>query len=57
MDGTVWIRRCCGCGVDDLGLSGGRPAIIAEADPVWRCPHCGETTWEAVGILLAVDHS
>jgi hypothetical protein len=55
--GAVWIRRCRGCGADDVDATFGRSSVIAAADPVWRCRGCGHERWDAIGMAMPADWS
>lgn len=52
MSGSVWIRRCSGCGADDLDAIGGQAVLLDSDGWRWRCAICGGGSWEAVGMWM-----
>ena len=47
---TIWVRRCSGCGDDDLRAGFGHRSIID--DRPWRCPHCLAPAWDPAAVAL-----
>jgi hypothetical protein len=47
---TVWVRRCGGCGHVDL--DGAWPRVDLVEGTWWRCPYCGDLSWEPLAVAF-----